>query len=109
MTKYRQDPTTGKLNEVKKTKGPHSHLIIDNFVPFVSPVDRSVVNTRAELLDHNKRHGVTQDLFTGRMAERKAERDNLFGGQFKDSTRKADIADAVERCRGEGENRHKWD
>ncbi len=30
--------------------------------PFKSPIDGTIVNTRAQLLAHNQRHGVTNDL-----------------------------------------------
>ncbi len=108
MTTYKQDPNTGKLREVPKDDS-RSHLIIANFNPFISPIDGSYVSSRARLADHNKKHKVTQDGFTDRVAERTAERENLFGGAYKDPTRKDDIRDAIERCRGEGDNRYKYD
>ena len=108
MTKYRQDRVTGKLHEVVSTVD-RGHLLIKNFEPFVSPIDKKVISTRKQLLDHNKRHNVTQDPFKERMEERKAEQENLLGGRYKDPTRKGDIRDAIERCRGEGDNRYKYD
>lgn len=108
MTRYVQDRITGELHEVVQVK-TRNHLLIKNFVPFVSPIDKKIVSTRKQLLEHNKKHKVTQDGFKDRMAMRKREQENLLGGAFKDPTRKDDIRDAVERCRGEGDNRYKYD
>ncbi len=108
MTKFVQDSKTGKLI-ARPSRKDRSHLLVKNFEPFVSPIDGKIVATRKALADHNKRHNVTQDGFKDRMAMRKAEQENLLGGRYKDATRKDDIRDAVERCRGEGDNRHKWD
>lgn len=30
--------------------------------PFVSPIDGSIINTRAQLVAHNQRHGVSNDM-----------------------------------------------
>ena len=107
MTRYIQSSTTGNLIELPSKRGL-SHLLIKNFTPFVSPIDGKIVATRKALADHNKRHNVTQDGFADRIKERTKERENLFGGAYKDPTRKEDIRDAVERCRGEGDNRYKY-
>lgn len=83
-------------------------MIQGDIEPFVSIIDGSVVSTRSELRDHNKRHNVTQDSNHERIAERNAERENLYGGQYKDPNRKADIRDAIERCKSEGDNRYRY-
>ena len=108
MTRYIQDSATGKLRALPSKSENRSALLIKNFEPFISPIDKSPITTRAQLLDHNKRHNVTQDGFGERVAARTAERENLFGGAYKDPTRKDDIRDAIERCRGEGDNRYKY-
>lgn len=110
MTRYIQNPETMELVELpSRGDNAPSHLLMKNFVPFRSPIDGKIVSTRQGLLDHNKKHSVTQDGFADRIAARTAECENLFGGQYKDPTRKADIRDAIERCRGEGDNRYRYD
>lgn len=109
MTRYIQDRETLKLVELPSRSEQRSHLLIKNFEPFVSPVDKKLISTRKQLIDHNKRHNVTQDSFADRRAMRKAEQENLLGGHYKDPTRKDDIRDAIERCQGEGDNRYKYD
>ena len=108
MTKYRQDAKTGKLVEIVKQPRKHQALIQGKMEPFVSIVDGSVISTQKELRDHNKRNNVTQDSFSGAIAARTAARENLFGGRYKDPERKADIRDAIERCRSEGDNRYRY-
>ena len=105
---YRQDKVSGKFLEVVKTSAAHGTMIQGAFEPFVSHVDGSHITTRSQLAEHNKRHNVTQDTNHERIAARTAERENLYGGQYKDPTRKADIQDAVERCRSEGDNRYRY-
>lgn len=36
--------------------------ICKDIEPFKSPIDGTIVNTRAQLMAHNQRHGVTNDL-----------------------------------------------
>lgn len=107
MPKWRQDAQTGKLVEITKQTAPKTQ-IIQELTPFVSIVDGTLISTHKELKAHNKRNNVTQDGFKDRIAARTAERENLFGGRFKDPTRNADIRDAIERCRGEGDNRYRY-
>lgn len=109
---WRQDAQTGKLVETTTLQRPNNDSdfhIIGSFDSFVSPVDGTVISTHKQLREHNRRNNVTQDSFNDRIAARTKERDNLFGGRYIDPTRKDDIRDAVERCRGEGDIRYQYD
>ena len=61
--RWRQDRETGKLIEVKKVRaansGPAVHRDIE---PFVSHVDGSYISSNSQLREHNKKHGVSNDL-----------------------------------------------
>ncbi len=63
MPIWTQDRETGKFIEVQKVRkasnGPYVHRDIE---PFVSPVDGSVISSANQLRDHNKKHGVSNDL-----------------------------------------------
>lgn len=106
--KWKQDRETGKLTEIVAKPRRKSALIGGSFDPFVSPVDGSTIRDHHQLEQHNKRNNVTLDDFSSEQASRLASQQNLFGGRFKDKERHADIVDAIERCRGEGDNRYKY-
>lgn len=59
---YVQDPETGKLVP-RETYGsnarPDAPMINKPFEGFISPIDRKPVESRRQLAEHNKRHGVT--------------------------------------------------
>jgi len=110
-TEYAEDGSILRsgFDAVQEGVEAHNHFVHGDITAFRSSVDGSIISDRKQLAEHNRKHGVTQDSFKDRIAARTAERENLFGGRYKDSTRRADIRDAVERCRGEGDNRHKYD
>ena len=59
---YVQDPETGKLVP-RETYGsnarPDAPMINKPFEGFISPIDKKPVESRRQLSEHNKRHGVT--------------------------------------------------
>ena len=104
MTKktYRQDRETGKLIEVRKVAG-QSHFIRGVFQPYVSPIDGSVIKSRGGLAEHNKRHGVSNDLDHLReQAQKSNQRDFEVGSKHE---RKLAIKDAIERASSSGVTR----
>ena len=60
--RWRQDHETGKLIEITAPppKGK-THYIGNSFEPFVSSVDGSRIRTRKQLVEHNRRNGVSND------------------------------------------------
>ena len=106
MTKrtYRQDRETGKLIEVRKVVG-QGHFIRGSFQPYVSPIDGSVIKSRGGLAEHNKRHGVSNDLDHLReQAQKSNQRDYEVGSKHE---RKLAIKDAIERASSSGFTRRK--
>jgi hypothetical protein len=77
-----QDPETGKL--VPKSeyvqRDPDAPYLQAGFNDFTSPIDGSVITDRAQLRDHNRRHGVTNsadyspEYMRKRVAQREADR-----------------------------------
>ena len=99
--RWRQDRETGKLIEVGKTVGT-GHFIRGAFVPYVSPVDGTVIRTRSELTDHNKRNGVSNDLDSLR---EQTQRSNDRTHETGKHERKLAIKDAMERMSSSGYHR----
>jgi len=60
--KWRQDRETGKLVEVVRQDPYRGHYLRISDVDFISPVDGSHIGSRQQLVDHNKKHGVSNDL-----------------------------------------------
>ena len=56
-----QNPVTGKMVEKERfqSKNDDFPAIHGDIESFTSPVDGSVISDRAQLRNHNKRHGVT--------------------------------------------------
>lgn len=50
-------PATIAKVETEHGKGPY---FVPDIAPFVSPVSRTMITSRSELREHNKRHGVFQ-------------------------------------------------
>lgn len=79
MPKWIQHPETGKLVPAEEYFRPAADapMIMGDIDPFVSPIDKSVISSRAKLRAHNKRHGVTDmrdygDDWFARKAEERA-------------------------------------
>ncbi len=96
--KYRQDPITGKLHEVKDSRRDSGCYIQSDISPFVSPIDGSVIRTRRELVDHEKRTGMTNDL--DHLREQKHAPAKLSKHE-----RKLAIKDAMEKTSSSGFHR----
>jgi len=56
-----QDPETGKLIDKADLYrvDPNAPAILGSPEPFVSPIDGTLIDDRAQLRRHNKKHGVT--------------------------------------------------
>ena len=102
-TTYRQDRETGKFVEVRKVVGA-SHFIRGAFQPFVSPVDGSPISTRQQLADHNKKHGMSNDLDHLREQTQKSNEKKPVGTARE---RKLAIKDAIDRVSSSGFTRRK--
>lgn len=57
--RYVYDPETKKMIEVQMQPRSAVHLIMPDIPDFVSPIDKTIINGRAGLREHNKRHRVT--------------------------------------------------
>lgn len=100
---YRQDPVTRKFHEVGR-EVDHQRSIVRGFEPYLSPVDGSVIRNRADLKEHEKRTGQTNDLDHLReMTQREAGRQVKSPGTTAE--RKQAIRDACERVRSSGFSR----
>ena len=98
--RYIQNPKTGKLvpRETylagQETKGESAAVHAD-FDPFLSPVDRKMINSRKELKEHHKRHGTTDsrdypaDFVVKRGKARMAADDKALKISRRDDLRRA--------------------
>ena len=96
-TTYRQNRETGEFYEVRKVVRA-GHYIRGVFDPYVSPIDGTVIKSRGGLAEHNKRHGVTNDL--DHLREQSQRKPELSKQERKDA-----IADAMERVSSSGFHR----
>ena len=86
--RYIQDRNTGKLVPAAEYVPPESDspkwaAIHGDIEPFVSPVDGTLIDDRAKLREHNKRHGVTnvQDYGSDWFTRKQKERDDYVSGK----------------------------
>jgi|TARA_R110000796_G_scaffold134980_1_gene251098 MFS superfamily sulfate permease-like transporter len=79
------------------------HMDVD---AFVSPIDGTIISSRPVLVEHNRRHGVTNDLDS---LKEKTSREMARAGNIKaGGTRKervAEIRNAIERASSSGYHR----
>lgn len=103
MTKrtYRQNTETGKFYEVTRTPRTRQSIIQVSHVDFVSPVDGSHIRNSRELVEHNKRHGVSNDLDSLREQTARAQEKTPFSRR----ERRDAIADSIERASSSGYSR----
>ena len=110
--RYIQDRKTGKLVPAEEYFRQHQlHHIQEDIKPFVSHVDGTLITSRKELREHNKRNNVVQatggdqeflkkraDLFQGRSYDKEARLDAVkFAVELHEQGRsKADIAQMIE-------------
>lgn len=94
--KYIQDPITLELVPAHQYRAPATkvHEIQGDIEPFVSPIDQTVISSRAHLREHNRRHNVTHanDYSPEFLAQRKRQREAFF--QPNSRERKQAIYDA---------------
>jgi len=100
--RYRQDAITGKLIEIVRTPPKAIHSV-GVFQEVISPVTGERIASRAQLAEHEKRTGLTNDLDSLRgQTKRENERTVNTGSKHE---RKLAIKDAIERTRSSGYNR----
>ena len=100
-TEYAQDGSIKVSAMVPAVQGSARRLLIHiNNVDFVSPIDGSHIRNSRQLADHNKRHGVSNDLDSLREQTAKAKPQ-----EFSVKKRKDDINDAIERASSSGFSR----
>ena len=105
MTRYRQDAKTGKLHEIIQDTGEnHSHFVSVDSVAFMSPIDGSRIRNSRELREHNKRHGVSNDLDSLREQTSKEMARKHSTGTKKE--RVEAIRDSIERVQSSGFHRN---
>lgn len=94
---YRQNPETGKFELVGERVGGlrKSADIAPMFEPYVSPIDGSKIRTRKQEADHNRAHGVTNDLdsLKEQTARHQKRQEKPYVGSKEE--RKKDIIEAV--------------
>ncbi len=90
--RYIQDPETGKLVPASEyRRRGKSHQVMEDIEPFVSPVDGSIISSRKDLREHNRRNNVVQyEEDTGAIKARQREQEALFSGKGHDSKRRKD-------------------
>ena len=108
MTKrtWRQDPVTHELTEIAPSKPTRRVEIIAPFEPFISPVTRQPVRTRAELREHNYVHKVTNTAdYTDHIRTETRKRE-LWREGYRTSAEKEemrhDINDAINQASSSG-------
>ena len=95
---YVQCPVTKKFiprEEYARPKENGSAMVMAPLQDFKSPIDGQIISTRAQLAEHNKRHGVTNSSdYSGGYIERKAKARNEAGEKYLKETRRKDINSA---------------
>lgn len=107
--RYVQDAKTGKLREVRMER-PQTHEIQGEIKPFRSQLDGSMITSRKELREHNRRHNVTQDTFNEAYAAKQKEREAFYSTDqsYDSERRKAALKfsfDALQGTKTKGEIR----
>lgn len=91
ITTYRYDPELKKCVEVRRAVGSRVHIIQPDITPFVSPVDGSVINSRRDLEEHNRRNNVTNAADFKEHWEKSAKKREAFYQGKSEEDRKARI------------------
>ena len=105
MPSWIQDPETGKLipKEEYDAYQNDSAYIQGDIEPFKSPIDGSVISTRAQLRDHHRKHGVTdsRDYSQSYIEARAKQRQQKIVAQDAAGKRQRinHIVEAIERHR----------
>ena len=98
---YKQDPETGKFYEVVKQKTHRGHFVLTSSVDFISPISGEHIRSSRQLAEHNKQHGVSNDLDSLREQTTRAREPVRLNAR----ERKDNIADAYERASSSGFSR----
>jgi hypothetical protein len=98
---YVQDPTTGKM-VLRGTLEPKARvnapMVHNGLKEFVSPIDKSVISTRKQLAEHNKKHGVTNSSdYSNGYIEGRARKRIDEGQAYLKKTRREEVTAAVDR------------
>jgi len=101
---YVQCPETGKLvprgEYIRPKDGVNAPMVMGMHQDFVSPIDQTVISSRAKLEAHNRKHGVTNSSdYSNGYIENKARQRNERGEKYLRDTRRSDIGDAIDRHR----------
>lgn len=101
--RWRQDADTGKLVEILiHTGGPRVHAV-GAFKEIISPITGERIANRAQLRDHERRTGQTNDLDSLRQqTTRELNKKPNTGTKHE---RKMAIRDSIERASSSGYNR----
>jgi hypothetical protein len=80
--RYIQDPVTLELVPASQYRAPSNkvHDIQGDIEPFISPIDKSIISSRSDLREHNRRHNVTNasDYSPEFIAARQRQREAAF-------------------------------
>lgn len=102
--RWRQDRETGEFIEITdKRASARVHIHVDH-VDFVSPITGTRIRNNRELLEHNKKHGVSNDLDSLRDQTAKANAPKTESRETIHQ-RKLAIVDAIERASSSGFHR----
>jgi hypothetical protein len=97
----------GTMVEVEPSKDrPKHHYVQGPMEPFTSPIDGTRIANRQQLAEHNRRHGVSNDLDSIREQAKRAQRKGEETPQTRHE-RKLAIKDAIERVESSGYHRKK--
>lgn len=97
-----QDRDTGELIPADEYtfKSDRGVLIMKDIDPFVSPIDFTQINSRSDLREHNKKHGVTNSAdFTEQWKRQGAERAARINGTFDETPIREAMARSFEKHR----------
>jgi len=96
---YVYDPIQKKVVEKAKRTNVSLHAV-HTMEEFISPVDKSIIRTHADLRNHNKKHGVTdmRDYSPDFLDKAQKERMSLFNERGK-KDRLNDLNNAYEKQR----------
>lgn len=94
--RYIQHPITHELVPAEEYERPSArhHIVQGDIEPFISPIDKTVISSRAHLREHNLRHGVTNSAdYTPEFLARRREQIEDKKGSARE--RKQQLYDAM--------------
>lgn len=100
-TTYVQD-ASGKFIEKVRTHN-RVHAVMDDSIDFISPIDGSHISGNRQLREHNKRHGVSNDLDSLKSQAQQSLARDPAGGQRKERT--TALLDSWDRTQSSGFSR----